>query len=165
MNKSPDWSALRKDFPILSRTARGKPLVYLDNAATSQKPLPVLQALQDFWTEENANVHRGVHYLSELATAKFDAARETAATAINIHVEALQQIRQWPSLCLTYALPWDREPDKNTTLILSLTRDYVSKHKDEFRPETLCAGTELWHKTLQPYPMKNFAEFRVREVL
>ena len=67
-----------------------------------------------------------------LAAGKSDAARETAATAINIHVEALQQIRQWPSLCLTYALPWDREPDKNTTLILSLTRDYVSKHKEEF---------------------------------
>ena len=71
-----------------------------------------------------------------LTAGKPDGAEKTAATAINSHVEVLQKIRQWPSLCLPYALPWNREPDKNTTLILSLTRDYVSKHKDEFPPET-----------------------------
>lgn len=78
-----DVEHIRKDFPILSRQAHGKPLVYLDNAATSQKPLPVLEALEEFWTEENANVHRGVHYLSQIATAKFDAARETTRRFLN----------------------------------------------------------------------------------
>ncbi|MFY9235503.1 MAG: cysteine desulfurase [Fimbriimonadaceae bacterium] len=78
-----DVVRIRQDFPIITRSARGKPLVYLDNAATSQKPLPVLKALDTFWTEENANVHRGVHYLSQLATAKYDAARETVRRFLN----------------------------------------------------------------------------------
>jgi cysteine desulfurase / selenocysteine lyase len=75
--------AVRKDFPILSVSARGKPLVYLDNAATSQKPFYVIEALDSYWEEANANVHRGVHFLSERATERFETARETVRRFMN----------------------------------------------------------------------------------
>jgi cysteine desulfurase / selenocysteine lyase len=75
--------SVRDDFPLLRREVRGKPLVYLDNAATSQKPEPVLRALDLFYREENANIHRGVHHLSQEATAKFDAARERVRRLLN----------------------------------------------------------------------------------
>jgi cysteine desulfurase/selenocysteine lyase len=65
----------RADFPILSREVHGKPLVYLDNAATTQKPRQVLDAIRRYYEEENANVHRGVHLLSELATRAYEGAR------------------------------------------------------------------------------------------
>jgi cysteine desulfurase / selenocysteine lyase len=75
-----DLERIRADFPILSRTVRGgRPLVYLDNAATSQKPRQVIDAISHFYGCENANIHRGLHYLSEHATAAFDAAREKVA--------------------------------------------------------------------------------------
>lgn len=73
-----DLERIRNDFPILRTTVRGKPLVYLDNAATSQKPQSVIDAVTRYYTAENANVHRGLHYLSERATAAFDAVRERA---------------------------------------------------------------------------------------
>ena len=74
---------IRKDFPILSRTVYGKPLVYLDNAATTQKPLCVLDAMREEYLNVNANVHRGVHYLSQQATDLHEAARETVRRFIN----------------------------------------------------------------------------------
>jgi len=70
-----DVERIRKDFPILQQEVHGKPLVYLDNAATTQKPQPVLDALQAYYTADNANVHRGVHLLSERATEAYEAAR------------------------------------------------------------------------------------------
>ncbi|MBA2458757.1 MAG: cysteine desulfurase [Gemmatimonadales bacterium] len=72
----PHW---RSDFPILSTTVRGKPLVYLDNAATSQKPRQVIDAISEFYASGNANIHRGVHYLSEQATVAFEEVREKVA--------------------------------------------------------------------------------------
>ena len=74
---------VRDDFPILSRTIYDKPLVYLDNAATTQKPLCVLDAMRDEYLNANANVHRGVHYLSQRATDLHEAARETVRRFIN----------------------------------------------------------------------------------
>lgn len=74
---------IRKDFPILSRQVYGKPLVYLDNAATTQKPMCVLDAMRDEYLNVNANVHRGVHYLSQQATDLHEAARETVRRFIN----------------------------------------------------------------------------------
>jgi cysteine desulfurase/selenocysteine lyase len=75
-----DVGRVRADFPILSETVRnGRPLVYLDNAATSQKPRQVIAAISRFYTSENANIHRGLHYLSERATTAYDAAREKVA--------------------------------------------------------------------------------------
>ena len=66
---------VRKDFPILSRFVNGKPLVYLDNAATSQKPKSVIDTITNYYTYENANIHRGLHFLSELATESYENAR------------------------------------------------------------------------------------------
>ena len=74
---------VREDFPILSRQVYGKPLVYLDNAATTQKPLQVLDAMREEYLNVNANVHRGVHYLSQQATELHEAARETVRQFIN----------------------------------------------------------------------------------
>jgi cysteine desulfurase/selenocysteine lyase len=74
---------VRKDFPILDTFAHGHPLVYLDNGATSQKPKFVIDALDRFWTHENANVHRGVHYLSQRATQEYDAVRIRVRNLLN----------------------------------------------------------------------------------
>jgi cysteine desulfurase/selenocysteine lyase len=78
-----DVERLREDFPILSSSVRGKPLVYLDNAATSQKPRTVIDAISRFYAGENANIHRGVHFLSEQATVAFEAVRQTVAGFIH----------------------------------------------------------------------------------
>ena len=78
-----DIEKIRTDFPILSREIYGKPLVYLDNAATTQKPLCVLDAMRDEYLNVNANVHRGVHYLSQQATDLHEAAREKVRQFIN----------------------------------------------------------------------------------
>src|SRR5258708_39017015 len=74
---------IREDFPILRQTVRGKPLVYLDNAATTQKPRAVLDALMAYYSRDNSNVHRGVHLLSERATQAFEDARATMQRFIN----------------------------------------------------------------------------------
>ena len=78
-----DIAKIREDFPILSREVYKKPLVYLDNAATTQKPLCVLDAMRDEYLNVNANVHRGVHYLSQQATDLHEAAREKVRAFIN----------------------------------------------------------------------------------
>jgi cysteine desulfurase/selenocysteine lyase len=78
----PNFAALRADFPILKRLVRGKPLAYLDNAATTQKPRQVIEALVDFYEKHNANVHRGVHSLSEEATNMVEASRAKTAKFI-----------------------------------------------------------------------------------
>lgn len=78
-----DINKVREDFPILSRQIYGKPLVYFDNGATTQKPLCVLDAMRNEYLNVNANVHRGVHYLSQQATDLHEAARETVRKFIN----------------------------------------------------------------------------------
>jgi cysteine desulfurase/selenocysteine lyase len=83
MSSSPNWTALRKDFPILDQQVHGKPLIYFDNAATSQKPRAVIDALVHYYEYDNANVHRGIHELSNRATAGYEAARARAAKFIN----------------------------------------------------------------------------------
>ena len=78
-----DVESIRKDFPILQRTVHGKPLVYLDNAATSQKPLAVIDALVEYYERYNANIHRGLHTLAEEATARYEEVREKVRRFIN----------------------------------------------------------------------------------
>ncbi len=78
-----DVTRVRADFPLLRRLSRGKPLVYLDNAATTQKPQVVLDAIVRYYTDLNANVHRGVHELSEVATDAYEAARGTIRAFLN----------------------------------------------------------------------------------
>ncbi len=78
-----DWTKIRADFPILSRTVHGKPLVYLDSTATSQKPQGVLDAMEDYYRTTNANIHRGVYEMSEVATDRYEKARARIAKFIN----------------------------------------------------------------------------------
>jgi cysteine desulfurase/selenocysteine lyase len=79
----PDFPALRRDFPILDQQVHGRPLIYFDNAATTQKPRPVIEALRCYYERDNANVHRGIHELSNRATAAYEGARHRAARFIN----------------------------------------------------------------------------------
>ena len=80
-------SEIRSDFPILSREVNGKPLVYLDNGASAQKPSVVIDAVTQGYALEYANVHRGLHYLSNLATDKYEAVRGKIATFLNAKSE------------------------------------------------------------------------------
>ncbi|MBI4353685.1 MAG: aminotransferase class V-fold PLP-dependent enzyme, partial [Candidatus Omnitrophica bacterium] len=77
-----DIARIRQDFPILSRTVHGKPLVYLDNGATTQKPRQVIEALVNYYSRYNANIHRGLHALAEEATAAYEQVREQTARFI-----------------------------------------------------------------------------------
>jgi cysteine desulfurase / selenocysteine lyase len=76
-------NTFRKDFPILSRTVHNKPLIYLDNGATTQKPQCVIDKERTYYTEINSNIHRGVHHLSQLATSAFEEVREVVANFVN----------------------------------------------------------------------------------
>ena len=78
-----DVERIRRDFPILRQRIRGKPLVYLDNTASAQKPKAVVEAIQAFYLNDYANVHRGVHYLSQRATDMYEEAREKARRFLN----------------------------------------------------------------------------------
>ena len=78
-----DLEQIRKQFPVLDQQVYGKPLVYLDNAATTQKPLCVIERERDYYLHENCNIHRGVHYLSQKATEAYEHARQTVAQFVN----------------------------------------------------------------------------------
>lgn len=78
-----DINEIRKQFPVLDQQVYGKPLVYFDNAATTQKPLCVIERERDYYLHENCNIHRGVHYLSQMATEAYENARKTVAKFIN----------------------------------------------------------------------------------
>ncbi len=80
--KQLDITAIRREFPILNRLVKGKPLIYLDNAATAQKPQTVIDALIHYYTHYNANIHRGIHTLAEEATAAFEQTRDTVKSFI-----------------------------------------------------------------------------------
>lgn len=82
-----DVTEIRRDFPILSREVNGKPLVYLDNGASAQKPQVVIDAITRAYAEEYANVHRGLHYLSNLATEKYEGTRGVIAKFLGVKDE------------------------------------------------------------------------------
>ena len=84
-----DVSKIRQDFPILSRKVNGKTLIYLDNAATSQKPKPVIQAIVDYYEHHNANVHRGIHTLGDEATRLYHQSRDQVAKFIGADTDEL----------------------------------------------------------------------------
>ena len=79
----PAWSNVRDDFPVLHQQVHGKPLIYLDNAATAQKPRVVIETLSRFYERDNANVHRGLHALSNRSTEAYEGARARVARFIN----------------------------------------------------------------------------------
>ncbi len=107
---------IRKDFPILGQQVNGKPLVYFDNAATTQKPLAVVQRISDYYLKENSNVHRGVHHLSQLATEAYEDARNYIARYIN--AEESKEIiftrgtTESINLLATALLPWIQAGDE-----------------------------------------------------
>lgn len=85
--------SIRAQFPILHQTVKGRPLIYLDNAATSQKPLAVIQAIDDYYRQYNSNIHRGAHHLAQLATEQYEAARQTVADHIHASVREINFVR------------------------------------------------------------------------
>jgi cysteine desulfurase / selenocysteine lyase len=99
---------IRAEFPILAREVHGQPLSYLDNGATSQKPVAVLDALDRYWREHNANVHRGVHTLSEEATALYEGARDTVASHIGADRREVVFVRNATEALNLVAYSWAR---------------------------------------------------------
>ncbi|MGV8921764.1 MAG: cysteine desulfurase [Thermomonas sp.] len=89
MSGAPDWAAVRGDFPLLTRTVHGKPLVYLDSANTGQKPECVIASVDDFFRRHNANVSRAVHTLGSEATDAYEAARGKLARFLNVRIDEL----------------------------------------------------------------------------
>jgi len=104
-----DVSKIRKDFPILTRKINGKPLIYFDNAATSQKPIQVIEAISDYYKNYNANVHRGIHTLSQEATEKFEEVRKKVAKFIGAKSEReIIFTRNATESCNLVAYTWGR---------------------------------------------------------
>ena len=99
---------IRAEFPILARQIHGEPLAYLDNGATAQKPLAVIEALDAYWREHNANVHRGVHTLSEEATALYEEARATVASHLGADRREVVFVRNATEALNLVAYSWGR---------------------------------------------------------
>jgi cysteine desulfurase/selenocysteine lyase len=99
---------IRAEFPILSREIHGRPLAYLDNGATAQKPLAVIETLDRYWREQNANVHRGVHTLSEEATALYEGARGTLASHLGADRREVIFVRNATEALNLVAYSWGR---------------------------------------------------------
>ena len=103
-----DVEKIKKDFPILKRKVHGKPLVYLDNAATSQKPDAVIEAIVDYYENHNANVHRGIHVLGDESTRMYAAAREQVAGFLGAKASELVFVRNTTEAINLVAYSWAR---------------------------------------------------------
>jgi cysteine desulfurase/selenocysteine lyase len=123
-----DWTRVRRDFPILSSVnKRGQRLAFLDSAASSQKPEPVLAALDRYYRETNANIHRGVYDLSERATAQYEAARHTVADFINARsAREIVFVRNTTEAINLVAQSWGRRNIGAGELIVVTTMDHHS---------------------------------------
>ncbi len=117
---------IRAEFPILAREVGGSPIAYLDNGATSQKPLAVLDELDRFWREHNANVHRGVHTLSEEATGLYEGARETVASHIGAEAGEVVFTRNATEAINLVAHSWGRTNVGEGDLILLTEMEHHS---------------------------------------
>jgi cysteine desulfurase/selenocysteine lyase len=131
-----DVNLIRADFPILERQVHGKPLVYLDNAATSQKPEAVIQAMGDYYRRYNANIHRGVHSLAEEATAAYEGARRKVGRFINAYSpKEVVFVRNTTEAINLVALTWGRvHVGEGDVIILS-----VMEHHSNLVPWQLLA--------------------------
>jgi len=126
-----DVARIRADFPVLSRTVHGKPVAYLDNAATSQKPRQVIDAMRAVFEEHNANIHRGVYEFSETTTAEFEGAREKVARFINAaSAREIIFVRNATEGVNLVAYTWGREHIKAGDRIVST----VLEHHSNFVP-------------------------------
>jgi cysteine desulfurase/selenocysteine lyase len=117
---------IREDFPILKREVNGKPLVYFDNAATSQKPNAVIEAIDKYYRQYNANIHRGIHKLAEEATLAHEGAREKVAKFINAkHTEEVIFVRNTTEAINLVAYAWGRtNVDKGDKIVLTITEHH-----------------------------------------
>jgi cysteine desulfurase/selenocysteine lyase len=132
-----DVSKVRADFPVLQRTVHGKPLAYLDNAATSQKPEPVIEAMADYYRRYNANIHRGVHTLAEEATEAYEGARRKVGRFINAHSpREVVYVRNTTEAINLVAMTWGRANlGEGDVVVLS-----VMEHHSNLVPWQLLAG-------------------------
>lgn len=144
-----DVQRLKQDFPLLRRTMRGKPLVYLDSAASSQKPQSVLEALDTYYRRYNANVHRGVYELAEEATAAYEAARQTVADFIRATPEETIFVRNATEAINLVAYAWGRRNVQAGDLIVLTPLEH---HSNLVPWQMLAAesGAELAFVALQP---------------
>lgn len=130
-----DITKVRESFPILSRTVYGKPLVYLDNGATTQKPLCVLDAMREEYLNVNANVHRGVHWMSQQATDLHEAARET--------------VRKFINACSTTEIVFTRGTTESLNLVASSFVEGCMKEGDE-----VIVSTMEHHSNIVPWQLQ-----------
>jgi len=153
-----DVAVLRREFPILSRTINGRPLVYLDNAATSQKPQAVIDAISHYYTDINANVHRGVHWLSQQATNHYEAARESVRRFINAEfLEEIVFVRGTTEAINLIAQTYGRTRiTKGDEIVIS----HLEHHSNIVPWQMLC--TELG-ATLRVVPINDAGEFMFDE--
>jgi cysteine desulfurase/selenocysteine lyase len=136
---------IREDFPVLNRKVNGKPLVYFDNAATTQKPLAVIQRISDYYLNENANVHRGVHHLSQIATEAYENARQHVAEYI--HAQESREIiftrgtTESINLLATAMKPWFQAGDE---IVIS----GMEHHSNLVPWQQLCENSKIRLKVL-----------------
>lgn len=121
-----DAKSVRKDFPILSRKIGKHPLVYLDSAATSQKPMTVINGMDEFLREHNANVHRGIYALSEEATAMYEGARKKIASFINARSEEIIFTRNATESINLVALSWGKQFLKAGDIVVTTEMEHHS---------------------------------------
>ena len=133
-----DVKTVRQDFPILQRQVHGKSLVYLDNAATSQKPQQVIDAIVEYYTNHNANVHRGVHQLSDESTELWSASRETIARFVGASSDELILIRNTTEAINGVAYGWADQHLKTGDVILSSLMEH---HSDLVVWQEVCKRT------------------------
>jgi len=100
-----DMDTIREDFPILKRVVNGRPLIYFDSAATSLKPVQVIHAVNSFYTESCANIHRGVHLLSQEASELYEGARQKVAAFLNADEEEIVFVRNATEALNLFANP------------------------------------------------------------
>ena len=117
---------IRKDFPLLNRKFDGVPLTYLDNAATTQKPREVIEIINTYYTTHNANIHRGVHKLSEEATAAYEDGRNTIANFINAENDEIIFTRNATEAINLVAYSWGQKNIKRGDTILLTEMEHHS---------------------------------------
>jgi cysteine desulfurase / selenocysteine lyase len=160
IQKGLDIYVIRQQFPILNREVKGKPLVYFDNAATSQKPQVVIDALADYYSNYNANIHRGIHTLAEEATAAFEATRDTVKQFINAASrEEIIFTRGTTEGINLVAYTWGRQNIKAGDEIIISTMEH---HSNIVPWQILCEEKKA---VLKVIPINDEGEFLMEEYL
>jgi cysteine desulfurase/selenocysteine lyase len=154
-----DVAGVRRDFPILNRSARGRRLVYLDNAATTQKPQAVIDRIVRYYSQENSNVHRGVHYLSEIATIEFENARGVVQRFVNAKdIKEIVFTRGTTEAINLVAQSWGRTNVREGDEILITA---IEHHSNIVPWQMLCAEKGA---TLRVAPVNDAGEVMIEEL-